>query len=41
MLKHVSFDLVEQMWKTKEEVCIETEKLVKIMEDFQNKINAS
>ena len=40
MKKHVSSDLVEHMQKTKEEVHVETKKLVKIMVDFQNKIYA-
>ena len=41
MPEHVSSDLVEQMWKTEEEVLIEAERVVKIVEYFQNKINAS
>ena len=41
MWKHVSFDLVEHMQKVEEEVRKEKEKLLKIMEDFQNKIRAS
>ena len=41
MPEHISSNLVEHMQKIEEEVRIETEKLVKIIEDFQNKINAS
>ena len=41
MLEHISFDLVEHTYKVEEEVCAEKEKLMKIMEDFQNKIRAS
>ena len=41
MLKHVSFDLVEKMHKTEEEVRTEVDKLLKIVENFQNKISAS
>ena len=41
MLEHVSSDLVEHMQKIEEEVWIETEKLVKIMEYFHTKVNAS
>ena len=40
ILEHVCFDLVEHMHKI-EEVHAETEKLVKIMEDFHNKISTS
>ena len=42
MSEHVSSDLVEHMQKVKEEeVRADTEKLVKIVGDFLNKINAS
>ena len=41
MSEHVSYDLVEHMQKIEEEVCAEIEKLVKIVEDFQTKINIS
>ena len=41
MPKHVNYDLVEHMQKREEEVRMETKKLVKIVEDFQNKISAS
>ena len=34
MPKHVSSNLVGHMQKTEEEVCGETKKLVKIVEDF-------
>ena len=40
MSKHISFDLVEHMQKV-EEVHAEKEKLLKIVEDFQNKIHTS
>ena len=39
MPEHVSFDLLEHMQKTKEEVRTEAEKLVKLVEDFHNKIS--
>ena len=38
-LEHVSFNLVEQLQKIEEEVRIEEERVVKIVEDFQSKIN--
>ena len=41
MLENVSFDLVEKFWKTEEEVCTEVERVLKIVEDFHNKISAS
>ena len=41
MPEHVSSDLVEHMQKIEEEVCTETKKVVKIMEYFRNKINAT
>ena len=41
MLEHFSSDLVEHMQKVEEEVCTEKEKLLKILEDFQNKLRAS
>ena len=41
MPKHVIFDMVEKLKKTKEEVYEEAERVVKIMEYFHSKINAS
>ena len=41
MLEHVTFDLVEHMQKVEEEVRTSKEKLLKILEDFQNKLCAS
>ena len=40
-LEHVSFNLVEHMQKVEEEVRAEKEKLMKIVEDFHNKICAN
>ena len=37
MWEHVSSDLVEHMQKIEEEVHAKTEKLLKIVEDFQKK----
>ena len=41
MPEHVIFELVEQMRNKEEEVRTEVEKVVKIVEGFQNKISAS
>ena len=40
-LEHVSFDLVEQLKNTEEEVWMEVEKVAKIMEDFHSKDDTS
>ena len=41
MLEHVNSDLVEHMQKIEEEAHTETKKVVKIVEYFHNKINAT
>ena len=41
MLEHFRFNLVEHMQKVEEEVRTKKEKLLKILEDFQNKLRTS
>ena len=39
MPKHVSYDLMEQLHKTEEEVRLEAERVMEILEYFHSKVN--
>ena len=41
MSKHIIYDLVDKLKKTKEEVRQEAERVTKILQDFQRKVDTS